>query len=61
MCDQEVKLIGTLVVWVPDSHLLELDREIDEQADQVLPSLLDFVPEEWGLPPFDNEDAAKDA
>lgn len=35
---------------VPDPRL---DSSFHETADQVLSSLLDFNPSEWGLPPFD--------
>ncbi|KAJ6849736.1 (DL)-glycerol-3-phosphatase 2 [Iris pallida] len=48
------KSAGMSVVMVPDS---KLDVSYHEDADQVLTSLLDFDPSEWGLPPF--EDAAK--
>lgn len=34
---------------VPDS---QLDRALTLQADAVMGSLLDFKPEEWGLPPY---------
>ena len=34
---------------VPDSRL---DVSYHKGADQVLSSLLDFKPGEWGLPPF---------
>ncbi|KIM31403.1 hypothetical protein M408DRAFT_327623 [Serendipita vermifera MAFF 305830] len=42
---------GMQVVWVPDSNLLALDPDL-----QVVPtpSLLDFKPEEWGLPAYDS-------
>ena len=43
------------VVWVPDPNLLKLDYTAEEKADQVLGSLKHFKPEEWGLPPFDDE------
>ena len=45
------------VVWVPDANLLAVGGEetsIDEQPDMTLQSLEDFVPEEWGLPPYDS-------
>ncbi|KAI0044971.1 HAD-like protein [Auriscalpium vulgare] len=47
---QAAKRAGMNVVWVPDANLLELDSPPD--TDQVLHSLEEFVPEEWGLPPF---------
>ena len=36
-------------VMVPDPRL---DISFHEAADQVLSSLLDFNPNDWGLPPF---------
>lgn len=44
------KNAGMSVVMVPDPRL---DSSFLETADQVLGSLLDFNPSEWGLPPFD--------
>jgi hypothetical protein len=41
------------VVWVPDPNLLKLGHHVDERPDQILASLEDFVPEEWGLPPYE--------
>lgn len=42
-------------MWVPDQNLLNVGSlQITEKPDQVLRSLEDFVPEEWGLPPFDS-------
>ena len=44
-----------VVVWVPDENLLSVDSsQLAEKPDQVLRSLEAFVPEEWGLPPFDD-------
>lgn len=43
------------MVWVPDANLLSLGGEttsVDEQADLTISSLEDFVPEQWGLPPY---------
>ena len=37
---------------VPDPNL---DKALHAGADQVLESLLQFRPEEWGLPPFDDD------
>jgi len=52
---QAGKRAGMSVVWVPDPNLLKLDHsDVAETADQVIASLEDFVPEEWGLPPYDN-------
>ncbi|KAF8973031.1 HAD-like domain-containing protein [Flammula alnicola] len=50
---QAGKRAGMSVVWVPDPNLLKLDRNVEEQPDQILRSLEDFIPEEWGLPPYD--------
>lgn len=49
---------GQLVVWVPDPNLLEVgdnENTILQKPDQILKSLEDFNPEEWGLPPYDDE------
>ena len=48
------------VVWVPDAALLAVDELSNglttlEQPDQTVKSLEDFVPEEWGLPPYGSE------
>nr|KYP57467.1 GS1-like protein [Cajanus cajan] len=45
------KNAGMSVVMVPDPRL---DKSFHEAADQVLNSLLDFNPSEWGLPPFED-------
>lgn len=45
------KNAGMSVVMVPDPRL---DSSYHEIADQVLSSLLDFNPKDWGLPPFEN-------
>lgn len=45
------KNAGMFVVMVPDPRL---DSSYHETADQILSSLLDFKPEEWGLPPFES-------
>lgn len=45
------KNAGMSVVMVPDPRL---DSTFHETADQVLSSLLDFNPSDWGLPPFQN-------
>ncbi|CAK5281248.1 unnamed protein product [Mycena citricolor] len=49
---QAGKRAGMKVVWVPDPNLLDVPLDGDERADKVLVSLEDFVPEEWGLPPY---------
>lgn len=45
------------VVWVPDPNLLKLDMAgtPEVQPDQMLKSLEEFKPEEWGLPPYDSD------
>ncbi|EPS72999.1 hypothetical protein M569_01760 [Genlisea aurea] len=43
------KNAGMSVVMVPDPRL---DSSFHQMADQVVESLLDFDPAEWGLPPF---------
>ncbi|KAF9553395.1 HAD-like protein [Agrocybe pediades] len=53
---QAAKRAGMSVVWVPEPHVLALDRSgIEEKPDLILGSLEEFVPEEWGLPPYDDE------
>ncbi|PON56754.1 HAD-like domain containing protein [Parasponia andersonii] len=42
---------GMFVIMVPDPRL---NSSLHGPADQVLNSLLDFNPSEWGLPPFDD-------
>jgi pseudouridine-5'-monophosphatase len=42
---------GMQVVMVPNPHVTESQRE---DATQVLNSLMDFKPEDFGLPPFDD-------
>ncbi|KAI0246442.1 HAD-like domain-containing protein [Lactifluus subvellereus] len=52
---QAGKRAGMNVVWVPDENLLSVQSsQVTEQPDQVLRSLEGFVPEEWGLPPYDD-------
>ncbi|XP_057981654.1 (DL)-glycerol-3-phosphatase 2-like [Malania oleifera] len=45
------KTAGMSVVMVPDPRL---DSSYHGAADQVLKSLLDFTPSDWGLPPLEN-------
>ncbi|PON75945.1 HAD hydrolase, subfamily IA [Parasponia andersonii] len=45
------KNAGMFVIMVPDPRL---NSSLHGPADQVLNSLLDFSPSEWGLPPFDD-------
>ncbi|KAG8929818.1 hypothetical protein FRC02_005021 [Tulasnella sp. 418] len=49
---QAAKRAGMNVVWVPDHRLKALAPEEDLGADQILESLTEFKPEEWGLPPY---------
>lgn len=49
---QAGKRAGMNVVWVPDAQLRELPYSGVEKADQTLTSIEEFVPEEWGLPPY---------
>jgi len=51
---QAGKRAGMSVVWVPDSSLLDVEYSGSEKADQVLKSVEDFAPEQWGLPPYDS-------
>jgi pseudouridine 5'-phosphatase len=47
-------LFLSVVVWVPDENLLGVESpQATEQPDQILRSLEAFVPEEWGLPSYD--------
>ena len=47
------------MVWVPDPNLVALGDSgggalsVLEQPDLTVKSLEDFVPEEWGFPPYD--------
>lgn len=45
---------GMNVVWVAVPELRALEAGGDTTADQVLGSLEEFRPEEWGLPPYDS-------
>ncbi|TFY53341.1 hypothetical protein EVG20_g10159 [Dentipellis fragilis] len=49
---QAGKRAGMNVVWVPDPNLLGMEARGVHGADLVLKSLEEFVPEEWGLPPY---------
>ncbi|KAJ7139057.1 HAD-like domain-containing protein [Mycena epipterygia] len=49
---QAGKRAGMSVVWVPDANLLNVEYSGEEKADQILKSLEEFVPEQWGLPPY---------
>ncbi|KAI0775791.1 HAD-like protein [Trametes elegans] len=53
---QAAKRAGMKVAWVPDPNLLAIGGEAAptvEKPDIQLKSLEEFVPEEWGLPPYD--------
>ncbi|KAJ3537218.1 hypothetical protein NMY22_g5681 [Coprinellus aureogranulatus] len=45
------------VLWAPEPNLRAVENVKDgpEEADLVLDSLEDFRPEQWGLPPYDEE------
>jgi len=47
------KRAGMNVVWVAVPELRALEASTDIAADQILQSLEEFRPEEWGLPPYD--------
>ncbi|KAF9073482.1 HAD-like domain-containing protein [Rhodocollybia butyracea] len=51
---QAGKRAGMSVVWIPDTNLLSVEYTGSEKADQVLESITAFVPEEWGLPPYES-------
>jgi len=47
---------GMGVVWVPDAELLAIQKEQDialPNVDEMIMSMEAFVPERWGLPPYD--------
>ena len=46
------RLTDCTVVWVPDVNLLDVPHDSHERPDQILRSVEEFVPEEWGLPPY---------
>ncbi|KAF7315904.1 hypothetical protein MIND_00107000 [Mycena indigotica] len=54
---QAGKRAGMNVIWVPDPNLLALSNGEKEpnalQPDRVIHSLEEFVPEDWGLPAYD--------
>lgn len=50
-----VLMSAIAVVWVPDANLVAVGGEatsVDEQPDVTLGSLEDFIPENWGFPPY---------
>ncbi|KAL0571728.1 hypothetical protein V5O48_010236 [Marasmius crinis-equi] len=50
---QAGKRAGMSVVWIPDSQLLGVPYDGTERPDETLKSMEEFVPEKWGLPPYD--------
>jgi hypothetical protein len=48
------KYLFSAVVWIPDPNLLDIEFSGPEKADQILKSIEEFVPEQWGLPPYDS-------
>lgn len=38
------------VIWVPDPHLLDVKYSSAETVDQIMSSIEEFIPEQWGLP-----------
>ncbi|KAJ3216463.1 hypothetical protein HDU67_009418 [Dinochytrium kinnereticum] len=44
---------GMTTVWVPDANLKNRDEDLLKRCAEVLSSLEEFVPERYGLPPFD--------
>ncbi|KAK0214277.1 HAD-like domain-containing protein [Armillaria nabsnona] len=52
---QAGKRAGMNVIWIPDANLLDVEYVGEEKADAMLRSMQEFVPEEWGLPPYDAE------
>jgi len=48
------KRAGMNVVWVAVPELRALEAGADIAADQIIQSLEEFRPEEWGLPPYDS-------
>ncbi|KAL2920051.1 hypothetical protein HK105_200117 [Polyrhizophydium stewartii] len=44
---------GMQTVWIPDANL-EREAELVARCDEVLASMEAFVPEKYGLPPFDD-------
>lgn len=41
------------VIMIPDENL---DPSLHQGANEVLKSMEDFQPQDWGLPPFDQND-----
>jgi len=49
---------GMNVIWVPDPELAALYPPADVKHSATLTTLEEFVPEEWGLPPYPSSDSA---
>ncbi|KAG9316762.1 HAD-like domain-containing protein [Chiua virens] len=47
------KRAGMSVVWVPDPNLVAMEYSGKHIPDQILKSIEEFRPEEWGLPPYE--------
>ncbi|CAD6188155.1 unnamed protein product [Caenorhabditis auriculariae] len=45
---------GMQCVMIPDTSIYDPDEEFRSKMAQVLPSLENFIPEEFGLPPYEN-------
>lgn len=52
-CEICVLRQDAIVVWIPDVNLLDVAFTGPERADELLKSVEEFVPEKWGLPPYD--------
>jgi len=52
---QAGKRAGMNVVWVPDANLLDVEYSGLYRADETIKSVEDFVPEKWGLPPYETD------
>ncbi|KAI6002822.1 HAD-like domain-containing protein [Pisolithus albus] len=49
---QAGKRAGMSAIWVPDAKLLSVEYSGAYTPDQMLTSIEEFQPEEWGLPPY---------
>ncbi|KAI6040239.1 HAD-like domain-containing protein [Pisolithus marmoratus] len=52
------KRAGMSAIWVPDTNLLNVEYSGAHTPDQILKSIEVFRPEEWGLPPYPENDAS---
>ena len=50
--DVTAKLNLSVVVWVPDAELLDVEYSGSHRADEIITSLEMFEPEKWGLPAY---------